>query len=115
MIDGGKSPVESMRFPHSKVITYLKYLLGFAELALAFRVVLKFLEASTAAPIVELLYRVTDVIIVPFAGIFRDIVLRNGSVIDLNALSAMVGYPIILYLLIELLHLVAKGDAPSGK
>lgn len=88
-------------------------MLGFAEVLLAFRVLLMFLEASAIAPIVELLYRVTDVIMVPFTGIFRNIVLQNGSIIDLNALSAMVGYPIILYVLIELLHLITKEEEPA--
>lgn len=101
-----------MRFSAFTITRYLKYVLGFAEVLLAFRVLLMFLEASAIAPIVELLYRVTDIIIVPFSGIFRDIVLQNGSIIDLNALSAMVGYPIILYVLIELLHLVTKEEEP---
>lgn len=103
-----------MRFPTLAVTRYLKYLLGFGEFLLAFRVLLRFLEASAVAPIVDLLYRVTDAILVPFAGIFRDLVLRNGSVIDLNALSAMVGYAIIFYLVVELLHLVTKVDSPAG-
>lgn len=99
-----------MRFPESSVAMYLKYLLGFVELLLAFRVVLMFLEANPVAPIVDALYHVTDVIIVPFSGIFRDITFSNGSVIDLSALSTMVGYAIILYLILELIHLVVKGD-----
>ena len=104
-----------MRFSTSSITKYLKYILGFVEVLLAFRVLLMFLEASAIAPIVELLYKVTDAIVVPFAGIFRDIILRNGSVIDLNALSAMVGYPIILYILIELLHLVIKDGEPVSR
>lgn len=104
-----------MRFPVFSVIQYLKYILGFSEILLAFRVLLRFLEASPQALIVELLYRVTDVIITPFQGIFRDLVLRNGSVIDLNALSAMVGYPIILYIIIELIHLIVKENEVDAK
>ncbi len=103
-----------MRISAPAVTKYMKYVLGFIELFLGFRVLLMFLKASDVAPIVDLLYRVTDVIMVPFAGIFRDIALRNGSVIDLNALSSMVGYPIVLYLLNELLHLIAK-DEPSKR
>jgi len=104
-----------MRFPHLKVITYLKYLLGFAEILLAFRVLLRFLKASAAAPVVELLYAITDILLVPFMGIFKDYTLRSGSVIDLNALAAMVGYPIILYLIVEIVHLVARGQEPEPK
>ncbi|MDP3974910.1 MAG: hypothetical protein Q8P88_01320 [Candidatus Jorgensenbacteria bacterium] len=103
-----------MRFSVFTITKYLKYVLGFAELLLAFRVFLMFLEANAVAPIVELLYMVTDAIMIPFAGIFRDLVLRNGSVIDLDAFSAMVGYPIILYILVELLHLVIKNEELEG-
>lgn len=103
-----------MRFSLNTISRYLKYVLGFAELLLGFRALLRFLEASPVAPIVELLYRVTDVIMVPFAGIFRDITLQNGSILDLNAFSAMIGYPIILYIFIELLHLIIKEDEPRG-
>ena len=104
-----------MRFPITPISKYLKYILGFAELLLGFRVLLMFLEANAVAPIVELLYTVTDAIMVPFAGIFSDFILRNGSVIALGAFSAMVGYPIILYVFIELLHLVGKDDEPAAK
>lgn len=94
-------------------IHYLKYLLGFAEILFGIRVVLKFLEASPQAIIVEFLYRLTDAAAAPFRGIFQDFALSNGSVIDLATLSAMVGYPIIVYLLIELLELVTRERVPE--
>ncbi|MFH0806605.1 MAG: hypothetical protein V1885_02695 [Candidatus Brennerbacteria bacterium] len=103
-----------MQFPIAPIAKYLKYILGFAELLLGFRALLLFLEANAIAPIVELLYTVTDAIMVPFSGIFSDFILRNGSVIDLNAFSAMVGYPIILYAFIELLRIISKDDEPGA-
>lgn len=89
-------------------IHYLKYLLGFAEILLGIRVALRFLLANPYAIIVELLYRLTDIVMTPFRNIFSDLVLSNGSVVDLAALSAMVGYPIAVYLFIVFLELIVR-------
>jgi len=97
------------RFPYA-FVKYLKYALAVAEIFLAVRLVLKFLGASTVAIIVQFFYVLTDIIIVPFQGIFANPHLSNGSVIDLVALATMIGYPIIIYLLIELLHLLTHKE-----
>lgn len=94
-------------------IHYLKYVLGFGEILLAVRMLLRFLIANPQTIIVELLYRLTDIIATPFQGIFRDLVLSNGSVVDLSALSAMIGYPVIIYLFIALCELIMKEKTPG--
>lgn len=88
--------------------TCLKYLLGLAEILLGVRLLLKFLAARSEALVVDALYRVTDLVIVPFRGIFDDLDMGGGSVIDLSALSAMVGYAIGVYLIIELIELLFR-------
>jgi hypothetical protein len=60
--------------------------------------------------IVDLIYTVTDVIITPFVGIFSNHFLRNGSELDVVGVSAMIGYPIIVYIVFELIHLISKGS-----
>lgn len=97
-----------MSFPKKTVIDFIKYLLGFFELFLGLRLVLRLLGANPTTPIVELLYLITSVINAPFKGIFSNIELRSGGVFDLVTITAMVGYPIIVYLLIEFLNLVVK-------
>ncbi len=91
-------------------IKYLKYALAVAEIFLAIRLILKFLGANPIALIVQFFYIITDIIIVPFQGIFTNPKLSNGSVIDLVGLATMIGYPIIIYLLIELIHLLTKKE-----
>jgi uncharacterized protein YggT (Ycf19 family) len=103
-----------MRFLIHAFIRYLKYVLGFAEILFTIRMMLRFLEANPQAIIVELLYRVTDALATPFRGIFPDLVLSNGSVIDLSTLSAMIGYPVIAYLVIVFLELVTRVSAPAA-
>ncbi|MEK7464684.1 MAG: hypothetical protein AAB617_02820 [Patescibacteria group bacterium] len=97
-----------MRFPKHSFIQYVKFFLGLFEVLLAIRVVLKFLTASSRAVVVDFIYTITDIINVPFGGIFTNRFLRNGSEVDVVAVSAMLGYPIIVYLVMELIHLISK-------
>ncbi len=97
-----------MRFPAHPLIRSLQYVLGLFEVLLAIRLVLRFLDANPAAGIVDLVYKLTEVIILPFKGIFANIYLSGGGVLDTVTLSAMIGYPVIAYILVELLQLAAR-------
>lgn len=85
--------------------TIIKYLTALLELLLGARIVLKFLGASAKAQIVEWLYQGTDFIIAPFKYIFKNIVL-GGGIIDLIALSAMIGYLILVLVILKFLRIV---------
>ncbi len=102
-----------MRSPARSFVRFIEYLLGIFEVFLAIRLVLRFLGANPAAQIVELVYKISEVIIVPFKGIFANIALSGGGVVDVVTLSAMVGYPVIVYILVELARLASK-DAASA-
>jgi len=99
-----------MRFPKNTLVMYLKYLLSIVEVLLVVRVALQLFGASAQAMIVEFFYVVTGIINTPFQGIFENIPLRVGGVIDLVAISAMIGYPIIVFLLKELLEAFVKDE-----
>ena len=100
-----------MNFPKHALIRFLQYLLGLFEVLLAIRLVLRFLDANPAAGIVELVYKITEVIILPFKGIFANIYLSGGGILDTVTISAMIGYPIIAYIIIELLQLGSHDQA----
>lgn len=102
-----------MRFPAHSLIRVLQFILGIFEVLLAIRLVLRFLGANPSAQIVDLVYKLTEVIILPFKGIFANISLAGGGILDVVAISAMVGYPIIVYLVIEIIHLATKDEARS--
>ena len=94
------------------VTRVLWYATGIVEVVLALRLASLLLGANEAAPIIALLYRVTDAILVPFAGIFGSVALGGGSVLDLVALTAMVGYPIGVLLITEFFGLFTKRTLP---
>ena len=99
-----------MRFPKNELIMYMKYLLSIAEVLLLLRVVLQLFGASAEAAVVEFVYVLSNVIIVPFQGIFNNVSLRVGGVVDFVAISAMIGYPIIVFLIKELLEAFIKEE-----
>ncbi|MFH0712427.1 MAG: hypothetical protein V2A55_01000 [Candidatus Jorgensenbacteria bacterium] len=97
-----------MAFSKRPVIKFVKYVLSFFELFLGLRLILRLLGANPSTPIVDLLYTLTDTIMIPFQGIFSNMRFQNGSVLDVVAITSMIGYPIIVYLLIELIDAIAK-------
>lgn len=97
-----------MQFPAHSLARYIKYFLGLFEVLLALRVVLKFLAANPAAVIVDLVYKVSDIIIYPFSGIFRNAYLAGGGIVDVVAISAIIGYPILAYIISEIIYMAAK-------
>ncbi|MBI4033980.1 MAG: YggT family protein [Candidatus Brennerbacteria bacterium] len=99
---------QSTAFPKQPVVKFIRYVLGFFELLLGLRILLRLLAANPLTPIVDFLYTVTDIIVFPFQGIFSNVQLRGGGIFDVVAITAMVGYPIIVYLLIEILHIIVK-------
>jgi len=92
----------------------LWYATGIIEVLLAFRLASLLLGASVNALVVSLLYRATDVILIPFAGIFKNVMIGDGSILDLVTLTAMFGYPIGILLVTELLGLFTRHLPPSG-
>lgn len=97
-----------MALPAHSLARYVKYFLSLFEVLLALRVALRFLAANPQAVIVDLVYKVSDIIIYPFSGIFKNVVLASGGVVDVVAISAMIGYPILVYILLELIYMAAK-------
>ena len=104
-----------MIFPKYPFLTFIKYVLGFFEILLGIRLVLRLLSANPAAPIVDLLYVLTGVIIAPFQNIFSNVSVRGGGVFDIVTLTAMICYPIIVYLFIELVHIITKDRGHEEK
>ena len=101
-------------FPKQLVIKFAKYVLRFLELFLGLRFILRLLDANPLTPIVNLLYIITDAIILPFRGIFSDIELRSGGTFDIVVITSMIGYVVIFYLLVGLFHVIFKDKKQEG-
>ena len=71
------------------------------ELLLFIRLFLKFADANPDAPVVGLLYQLSDSLVYPFSPIFSDIHIFN-RLIEVPAISAMAGYAVLM-LIISLL------------
>jgi hypothetical protein len=74
------------------------YILGVLETLLAFRLVLKLLGANPASGFVSMVYGITDVLLLPFTGIFRSAStegIETASVLEPATIIAMIVYAVI--------------------
>jgi hypothetical protein len=84
------------------------YLVGFIEIILTFRFVLKLLGANPASGFVNFVYTVTGILTAPFDNIFGVTKPQAGvvsSVFEPSILVAIVVYALIGWGIVKLLHL----------
>ena len=81
------------------------YILVFIEVLLIFRAIFKAIGANPASGFVNLIYSITDVMVVPFQGIVRSAVSGN-SVIEWAALIAGIVFALIAWGLVYLLQFI---------
>ena len=80
---------------------------GLCELMLFIRLFLKFTAANPGAPVVGLLYGLSDGFVAPFSPIFVDISIF-GRVIEIPVVSAMLGYVVLMWVISKIWHLFMK-------
>lgn len=81
------------------------YVLGFVEILLAFRVVLKALGANPNIGFTSFIYSITSPFALPFRGIIGESI-DGGSLIEWSSVFAMVVYLVIAGGLVYLLDIV---------
>jgi len=81
------------------------YVLGIIEVVLAFRILLKFLGASTFSGFTNFIYSISSPFAMPFAGILGTTVSSN-LVFEWSTLIAMAVYAIVAYGIVALFQLV---------
>lgn len=89
-------------FRSSQVIWYI---LGVVEILIGFRVVLKAFAANPNSGFSNLVYSLTNILIMPFRGIF-GVGVSGGSVLEPSALVAVVVYLVLAWGLVYLLDLI---------
>lgn len=87
------------------IANFLKNITKLGEAILLLRLGLKALAANVNTFFVAQFYSLTNWLIWPFRGIFPDVKLPNGGVIDLTTVAAMVIYVFIVYLLLRLIKI----------
>lgn len=90
----------------------LYLLFGVIEALIAIRFVLRLLAANPGAPFVSTIYRVTAPLVAPFVGVFGT-VQANGSVLESQAVVALIVYALLAWLLVRLAWLIF-GETRSG-
>lgn len=93
-------------YPAGFVARLVNTIIGLIEAAFVVRIVLKLLAANPGAPFVAWIYEVTERLLGPFAGALPTFVISGGSVIELSVILAMIGYSILGWLIIRLLHFI---------
>jgi hypothetical protein len=93
----------------SQTIEYTVYFIfGALDILLAFRLVLKFLGASTSSAFVRMIYSFSNMFIWPFEGIFRRAVtegIETASVLEPATIVALIVYGILAWGIVKLIHL----------
>ena len=82
-----------------RIIIYITYfLIGLAEVLLILRFILEFLGANGAAPFAMWVYDSTDILLLPFRGLFPIERLTKTFVIDFSTLFAVLVYGFLSYI-----------------
>lgn len=92
---------------YSAISYILKRLLGLTEFFLFLRLLLKFLRANPKTPVVNLIYKGSEILISPFKSIFPDIYWQ-GRIVEIVTLSAMIGYALVIYFFFQLIKSAFK-------
>ena len=102
---------ESAADPQTVAQNAVWYILGFIEIVLALRFILKLLGANPASPFVSLVYNVSGVLTVPFDSIFGVTKAAAGqtvSVFEPSILVAGVVYALIAWGIVKLITINQK-------
>ena len=78
------------------------------EFFLFLRLLLKYSGANPKTLVVELIYQYSDILVSPFEFIFPNIDWPEGRLIEIAAISAMIGYAILVFIIFQLLRLFSR-------
>ncbi len=81
------------------------YILGFIEILLVSRILLKLIGANQASGFTSLIYSVSSPFSLPFSGVLGTSA-SSGSVIEWSTLIAMVVYAVVAFGLVKLFQII---------
>lgn len=103
-----KVGTEVLGDPQSTATNVIWYLVGFVEIILVFRFVLKLFGANPSSGFVDFLYTITGVLTAPFDNVFGVTQQATGdvkSVFEPSILVAAIVYALIGWGIVKLFHL----------
>ncbi len=109
-MDSFNSPTTQPLYRGTQIVWYV---LGLIEVLLAFRLVLKMLEANPSAGFSAFIYGVTYIFTAPFLNVFR-ITQVGGSIFEWPTLLAMFVYWVIAFGIIKLFLMGKTVSTPEA-
>ncbi len=99
--------------PVDYVARIVKLLFGILQVLLILRIVFLLLIANRDNTIVQTVLSLTDPFVSPFVGMFRfsDVRSSSGSVLDIAAIVALVGWSLIEWIILAVLNVFNRHDA----
>ena len=91
-------------YPAGFAARLVNIIIGLIEAAFALRIVLRLLAANPSSQFVAWIYDVTERLLGPFAGALPVFVIGRNMALELSVILAMIGYSILGWLIIRLLH-----------
>ncbi len=90
------------------------YILGFVEILLAFRFLLKLFGANPAAGFSSFIYGITYVFATPFLSVFQSSQIATGNIFEWTTLLAMLVYWVIAMGIIKLFLMGKTVSTPEA-
>lgn len=108
---GNTSSSNEREASSSQTVAYLVYFLfGVLEVLLAFRLIFKLAGASYGSYFVNLIYSITGIFILPFAGIFRGATAAGNvatAVFEPATLVAIIVYAVLAWGIVALVRILS--------
>ena len=91
-----------------KIKRLIYWVLGFLEVLFAFRLLFKLMGANPGSTFVSFIYAVSQVFVMPFAGIFRSTAaqgIETRAVLEPGTIIAMIVYALIAWGIVRLIEI----------
>ncbi len=110
-MDSSISPTTKPLYRGTQVVWYI---LGFIEVLLAFRFLLKLFGANPNAGFSSFVYNITHIIASPFVSVFKVTYVTEGSIFEWTTILAMLVYWIIAFGIIKLFLMSKSVSTPEA-
>jgi len=98
---------------NNRAIQAVWWIVGFVDILLAIRFLLKLLGGSTVSGFVTFMYNVTQPLVAPFHGIFNTTV-QGRSIFEPESLVAIAIYSLIGWGIVSLIHMMTRTRHAEG-
>ena len=95
---------------NDRAISVVWWIVGFVDILLAIRFLLKLFGGSTISGFVTFMYNITQPLVAPFHGIFNTTV-QGRSILEPESLVAIAIYSLIGWGIVSLIHMMTRNGS----